>query len=37
MTDEEAYAELIEMSQVAQVMADKLLLKCKQLGFDKLP
>ena len=35
--DEMAYAEIMEMAEQAQIMSDKLLLKCKQHGFDKLP
>jgi len=35
-TEEDAYAEILEMSQVAQQIADKLLMTCKQHGFDKL-
>ena len=37
MTEDEAYAELLEMGKCAQGIADRLLMTCKKYGFDKLP
>ena len=37
ITDEDAYVEILEMSQQAQIFSKKLFDKCKKHGFDKLP